>query len=32
MEELYKSSPDVVARAKEVMAAGPAASVAKPAP
>lgn len=28
--DLYKSPPDVLARAKEVMAAGPAASVAKP--
>ncbi len=30
MVDLYKSSPEVLARAKEVMAAGPAASVAKP--
>ena len=30
MADLYKSSPEVLARAKEVMAAGPAASVAKP--
>lgn len=30
IDDLYKSSPDVLARAKEVMAAGPAASVAKP--
>lgn len=30
MADLYKSPPEVVARAKEVMAAGPAASVAKP--
>ncbi|MFN3889201.1 MAG: Bug family tripartite tricarboxylate transporter substrate binding protein [Beijerinckiaceae bacterium] len=30
IEDIYKSSPDVIARAKEVMAAGPAASVAKP--
>jgi tripartite-type tricarboxylate transporter receptor subunit TctC len=30
IEDLYKSSPEVLARAKEVMAAGPAASVAKP--
>ena len=32
MADLYKSSPEVLARAKEVMAAGPAASVAKPKP
>ena len=32
IEDLYKSSPEVLARAKEVMAAGPAASVAKPKP
>ena len=30
MADLYKSPPEVLARAKEVMAAGPAASVAKP--
>ena len=32
IDDLYKSSPEVLARAKEVMAAGPAASVAKPKP
>ncbi len=32
IDDLYKSSPDVLARAKEVMAAGPAASVTKPRP
>jgi tripartite-type tricarboxylate transporter receptor subunit TctC len=32
IDDLYKSSPDVLARAKEVMAAGPATSVAKPKP
>ena len=32
IEDLYRSPPDVVSRAKEVMAAGPAASVAKPKP
>lgn len=30
IEDLYKSAPEVLARAREVMAAGPAASVAKP--